>query len=280
ESWNMSPSALEQAFTYYETIGKLPKAVIVVNLFGQSAEMFALSKICDRYGVPIVEDAAESIGATYHGKASGTFGKMGVFSFNGNKIITTSGGGMLVSDDRDAFEKMRFWATQSRGPTPYYQHSEIGYNYRMSNVLAAIGRGQLRVLDQRISARRSIFQRYYSALSILDGIKFMPEQAGSQSTRWLTALTVNPERTGVSPTELIEALAEENIEARHVWKPMHLQPLFKNCNYFPHDRDKSNSDQLFKEGLCLPSGSNLSEEDQERVIACMKKAMYGRSKKH
>lgn len=277
ESWNMSPTALERAFTHYERIGKLPKAVIVVNLFGQSAEMLSILKICDLYDVPVVEDAAESLGATYHGKASGTFGKYGVYSFNGNKIITTSGGGMLVSNDMDALKKMRFWAAQSRDPAVYYQHSEIGYNYRLSNVLAAIGRGQLEVLDNRISARRSIFQRYYSALSLLDGILFMPELANSRSTRWLTALTVNPLRTGVSSSEIIETLAKENIEARPVWKPMHLQPLFKNCRYFQHSQDKSISDQLFNEGL--PSGSNLSKEDQDRVIDCIKKVCNGKSMK-
>lgn len=275
ESWNMSPSALERAFSHCEKTGKLPKAVIVVNLFGQSANMFPILDICGRYDVPVVEDAAESLGALYHGKASGTFGKFGIYSFNGNKIITTSGGGMLVSDDCEALEKMRYWATQARDPAPYYQHSEIGYNYRLSNVLAAIGRGQLRVLDQRVCARRKIFQRYYSSLSDADSIKFMPELADSRSTRWLTALTINPICTGVSATEIIQGLAKENIEARPLWKPMHLQPLYHKYMYFPHYPDKSISDQLFQQGLCLPSGSNLSEEDQDRVIECIKSIMNG-----
>ncbi|MBP1995569.1 DegT/DnrJ/EryC1/StrS family aminotransferase [Paenibacillus eucommiae] len=279
ESWNMSPSALARAFAHYERMGKLPKAVIVVNLFGQSADMSAILRICDQHGVPVVEDAAESLGATYHGKASGTFGKFGVYSFNGNKIITTSGGGMLVSDDREALTKMRFWASQSRDLAVHYQHSELGYNYRLSNVLAAIGRGQLGVLDKRISARRSIFQRYYLALSNLDGFMFMPELANSLPTRWLTALTVNPLYAGISSGEIIEALAEENIEARPVWKPLHLQPLFKDCKYFPHTQDKSISEQLFKDGLCLPSGSNLSEEDQDRVIKCILTVMNSRGTK-
>ncbi|WP_219838743.1 DegT/DnrJ/EryC1/StrS aminotransferase family protein [Paenibacillus sp. R14(2021)] len=276
ETWNMSPSALERAFIHFDNLGKLPKAVIVVNLFGQSANMLSILKICEQYRVPVIEDAAESLGATFHKKASGTFGKFGVFSFNGNKIITASGGGMVVSDDLDAMKKMRFWATQSRDPALHYQHSEIGFNYRLSNVLAAIGRGQLQVLNERIADRRNIFQRYYSALSPCEGIEFMPEPANSYSTRWLTALTVNPLITGVSPIQIIEALAENNIESRPVWKPMHLQPLFKSCMYFPHFPDESISNQLFHQGLCLPSGSNLSEEDQDRVIECVITIMNGK----
>ncbi len=275
DSWNMSPSALKSAFMYCEQAGRLPRAVIVVNMYGQSSNMTSILQICDRFGVPVIEDAAESLGALYNGKASGTFGKFGIFSFNGNKIITTSGGGMIVSGDRDALNKIRFWAAQARDEALHYEHSEMGYNYRMSNILAAIGRGQLQEIDKRIDARRQIFHRYYSALSANDGIAFMPEPAGSKSTRWLTALTVNPSLAGVSATEIIEALAEENIEARSVWKPMHLQPLYKQNAYFSHSPEMSISDQLFNQGLCLPSGSNLSEDDQDRVIECIKAIVKG-----
>jgi len=273
ESWNMSPPALKRAFIDAEKSGKLPKAVIVVNLYGQSADMTPLLAICDHYDVPVIEDAAESLGATYQGKASGTFGKFGIYSFNGNKIITTSNGGMLVSDDREVLGKARFWATQARDPAPHYQHSEIGYNYRMSNLLAAVGRGQLRVLDERIKARRHIFRQYHQALSDIEGVDFMPEASYGSSNRWLTVLTVDPKRCGITPNEIIDALEQENIEARPAWKPMHRQPLFKNCAYYAHSKDKSISDYLFARGLCLPSGSNLSTEEQNRVIACVKKSL-------
>ncbi len=273
ESWNMSPFALEQAFLDAEKSEKLPKAVIIVNLYGQSADFDALLPICNRYGVPVVEDAAESLGATYKKKASGTFGTFGIYSFNGNKIITTSGGGMLISDDLGAIEKARFWATQARDPARHYQHSEIGYNYRLSNVLAAIGRGQLRVLEDRVNACRCVFELYYHALSDIDGFEFMPEIPHGRSNRWLTTLTIDPERCGVTTTQIMDALEEENIEARPVWKPLHLQTLFKDADYYPHGMGENVSEQLFENGICLPSGSNLREEDQERVIACIRKRM-------
>jgi len=273
ESWNMSPSALKRAFLDAEKSDKLPKAVIVVNLYGQSANMDELVGICDSYGVPVIEDAAESLGATYKGKASGTFGKFGIYSFNGNKIITTSGGGMLVSNDLEALEKARFWATQSRDAARHYQHSEIGYNYRMSNVLAGIGRGQLRVLDQRVNTKRGIFERYFAELSGVDGIEFMPEASYGQSNRWLTTLTVDPERTGTTAIAIMDALAAENIECRPVWKPLHLQPVFQGCAYYPHDAHGSISDRLFEYGICLPSGSNMTDEEQGRVIAIIKRCL-------
>jgi len=272
-SWNMSPAALEIAFKDAKRGRKLPKAVIIVNLYGQSADMDRLLPICEHYGVPVIEDAAESLGAAYKGKASGTFGRFGVYSFNGNKIITTSGGGMLVSDDTEALKKARFWAAQSRDPAPHYQHSEVGYNYRMSNVLAAIGRGQLRVLEDRIKARRAVFDRYYEAFSGIDGIDFMPEADYGRCTRWLTVLTIDPDKCGITRTQAMNALAEENIEARPVWKPMHLQPLFHGCKFYAHEPGRNISDGFFENGLCLPSGSNLTMDEQERVIVSIRKCL-------
>lgn len=272
-TWNMSPDALERAMQDAEAAGTLPKAVIIVNLYGQSANMEPLLAICDRYGVPVIEDAAESLGATYKGKSSGTFGRFGIYSFNGNKIISTSGGGMIVSDDIEALEKARFWSTQSRDQARHYQHSELGYNYRMSNILAGVGRGQLRVLDNRIQARRAVFDRYVSALADVPGFAFMPEAEEGYTTRWLTALTVDERVTGISAVQIVDALAEENIEARPVWKPLHLQPLFIGCSYYPHTENRSVSDELFVNGLCLPSGSSLTVEEQERVVAGVKRAI-------
>ncbi|KFZ32414.1 pyridoxal phosphate-dependent aminotransferase [Anoxybacillus flavithermus] len=269
ETWNMSPMALERAMEEAKKEGKLPKAVIVVNLYGQSAKMDEILAICDHYGVPVVEDAAESLGSTYKGKKSGTFGKFGIYSFNGNKIITTSGGGMLVSNDLDALQQARFLATQARDPAPHYEHSQMGYNYRMSNIVAGIGRAQLEVLDERVQARRAIFDRYVQALGDIQGIHFMPELEGTMSNRWLTTLTIDQDVLGVTPMEIINALAEENIEARPVWKPLHLQPLFAGVRYYPHEEGWSVSDELFAKGVCLPSGSSMTLEQQQRVIDVM-----------
>ncbi len=266
ETWNMSPPALNRAFKQAERTGKMPKAVVIVNLYGQSADMDALKSICNRYHVPVIEDAAESLGATYKSSFSGTLGKLGVFSFNGNKIITTSGGGMLVSHDSRLIEKAKYWANQAKDPAMHYQHSELGYNYRMSNILAGIGRGQLKVLHERIEAKRTIFARYQEALQDMPGLSFMPEANFGKSNRWLTVLTIDPKATGYSARDLVNALEARNIEARPVWKPLHLQPLFKNCDYIPHSPDRSISEQLFHSGICLPSGSNLSVEDQQRII--------------
>ena len=271
ETWNMSPKALRRAFQAAEQMRKLPKAVMVVNLYGQSADMDELLAICNQYNVPVIEDAAESLGATYKGKASGSFGKFGIFSFNGNKIITTSGGGMLVSDDLGALEKARFWATQARDQARHYQHSEIGYNYRMSNVLAGIGRGQLQVLEERVAARRAIFSRYYEEFSGVPGIEFMPEASYGRHTRWLTTMTVDADKCGVSAIEIMDALAADNIESRPVWKPMHLQPVFAKCPYYSYSDNESIADKLFENGICLPSGSNMTTEDMDRVISVMKK---------
>ncbi|PEJ58713.1 pyridoxal phosphate-dependent aminotransferase [Bacillus sp. AFS002410] len=270
DTWNMSPNALERALREAQLEQKLPKAVIVVNLYGQSAKMDELLALCNQYDVPLVEDAAESLGSTYKGKASGTFGRFGIYSFNGNKIITTSGGGALISDNIDAIQKARFLATQARDQAPYYQHSVSGYNYRMSNILAGVGRAQLQVLNDRVTKRRIIFDQYYKELSGVPGIKFMPELENTRSNRWLTTLTINEMETGISASKLIEILNENNIEARHVWKPLHLQPLFKKNLYYSHSENSNVAEFLFQTGLCLPSGSNLSEVEQNRVVNCLK----------
>lgn len=270
ENWNMSVPALERALADADRQGKLPAAVIVVNLYGQSADMAPILAACDRYDVPVVEDAAESLGATYRGKASGTWGKLGIYSFNGNKIITTSGGGMLVSDDGALIEKARFLATQGRDPAPWYQHSQMAYNYRMSNILAGVGRGQLRVLEERVNARRRVFDAYRAALSDIPGLGWMPEADFGRSTRWLSVCTLDPETIDMPPSEFIVALSRQNIEARHVWNPMHRQPLFEGCTYFPHREDYSFSDEAFATGICLPSGSNLDPDQVERVYSTIR----------
>ena len=265
-TWNMSPQALEKALQYYSNKDKKPKAIIVVHLFGQSAQMEEIMALSKKYEVPLIEDAAESLGASYRGKHTGTFGKFGIFSFNGNKIITTSGGGMLISDDVKMIERARFLSTQARDPSPYYEHTEVGYNYRMSNVLAGIGRGQLKVLDERVTTRREIFSRYKDALSSIDCIDWMPEPEGDFSNRWLSVFAINPQKTNVTPRELIEALENFNVEARYVWKPMHLQPLFVGAEYFEHSEKGSYCDYLFANSVCLPSASSMSVEQQNSVI--------------
>lgn len=277
DTWNMSPQALERALHDASQAGSLPKAVIVVNLYGQSAKMDELAALCSAYRIPMIEDAAESLGSTYKGKASGSFGRYGVFSFNGNKIITTSGGGMLVSDDLESLHTARFLATQARDMAPHYQHSQIGFNYRMSNVIAGIGRAQLAVLDDRVQTRRAIFERYYKELSYIPGIRFMPELNDTRSNRWLTTLTIDERETEVTVQQLLKSLADENIEARHVWKPLHRQPLFEGVAYYAHSDQDSVSDRLFRSGLCLPSGSNMTEEDQTRVIECIRKTIAAKS---
>lgn len=266
ETWNMSPEALGRALKDADAENKLPKAVIVVHLYGQSAKVDEIVELCNKYNVPLIEDAAESLGSEYKGQKSGTHGKYGIYSFNGNKIITTSGGGALISNDEDAIQKARFLATQARDPAIHYQHSEIGYNYRMSNIVAGIGRGQLEVLDKRVKQRREIYKRYEEALGHIPGIKFQPELEGTLSNRWLTALTIDPEKTGVTRTEIIEQLEEKNIEARPVWKPMHLQPLFKKSKYYSHEEDNSVSDELFENGICLPSGTNMTRIQQQTIL--------------
>jgi dTDP-4-amino-4,6-dideoxygalactose transaminase len=265
-SWNMDPNVLADALAKRAKVGCLPKAVLLVHLYGQSADLDPILQTCDRYGIPLIEDAAESLGATYKGKSPGIFGKMGIFSFNGNKIITTSGGGMLVSDNPELIAKARFLATQARDSAPHYQHSTIGYNYRLSNVLAGIGRGQLQVLGERVNARRRNFEIYQRALEHVLGITFMPEATFGQSSRWLTCLTIDPARFGTDREHLRLALAADQIEARPIWKPLHLQPIFSGCEYI----GGTVAETLFKYGLCLPSGSNLDEQDLHRITTLIK----------
>lgn len=261
ESWNMDPVLLAAALKEAAARGKLPKAVMVVHLYGQSADLDPILEVCDEYGVPLIEDAAEALGSTYKGRQPGTFGKFGIFSFNGNKIITTSGGGMLVSQDDAALHHALKLATQARDPAPHYEHSEIGYNYRMSNILAAIGRGQLMHLEERVAARRQNFEFYQRELGNLTGITFAQEMPWGRHTRWLTTLTIDADEFGATREEVRLALEAENIEARPVWKPMHLQPVFAE---YPVVGGKV-ANSLFTDGLCLPSGSQLSEEELRRV---------------
>jgi len=266
-SWNMDPALLEEALEQRARRGRLPKAVVVVHLYGQSADLDAIVRACARYGVPLIEDAAEALGALYKGRPPGTLGMSGVFSFNGNKIITTAGGGMLVSADPTFIAHARKLATQARDAAPHYEHSEVGYNYRMSNILAAIGRGQIRVLDDRVAARRRNFAFYAEALSDLPGLEFMPEATWGTHTRWLTTLTIDPAMFGADRETVRIALDAEGIEARPVWKPMHLQPLYAQSPLV----GGGVSDELFAHGLCLPSGSNLTQTDLERVVAVVRR---------
>jgi pyridoxal phosphate-dependent aminotransferase EpsN len=282
-SWNMAPALLAEALEGRSKSGKKPKAVILVHLYGQSADIDGVAKICARHGIPLIEDAAEALGARYFGNREpgtgkarsvvpGTMGLCGVFSFNGNKIITTAGGGILVSQDKALIDKARFWATQARNPAPHYEHSEVGYNYRLSNVLAAIGRGQLRLLSERVEARRRNFEYYQKALSDLPGFAFMPEADYGRCTRWLTCITIDPEAAGTDREKVRLAMTEENIEARPVWKPMHLQPLFRHCVCY----GGAVAERLFAHGLCLPSGSNLTATDLDRVVEVIRRVYASR----
>lgn len=265
-SWNMDPRLLAEALEARAAAGRLPRAVVVVHLYGQSADMESIMRVCDAHGVPVIEDAAEALGATCRGRAPGTFGVSGVYSFNGNKIITTSGGGMLVSDDGDLIHHARKIATQARDAGPHYQHSEIGYNYRLSNLLAAVGVAQLEVLEARVAARRRNFEYYREALGGLPGLDFMPEAPWGQHTRWLTCITVDPGVFGVDREALRLELEASGIEARPLWKPMHLQPVFAR-----YDRAGGDfSAGLFDCGLCLPCGSSLTEGDLDEVASCIR----------
>ncbi len=266
KTWNMSPVALRKAFEKYPDT----KYVCVVHLYGLAADMDEIISICNEYGAVVIEDAAESLGTTYKDRMTGTFGAYGVYSFNGNKIITTSGGGMLVCnlDDEAAEErikKVRFWSTQSRDPARHYQHSEIGYNYRMSNIVAGIGRGQLKVIDERVAQKRSIFARYKEAFADIEDIEFMPLNSFCEPNCWLTCITLSGNR--VKPEEIMDALGAENIESRPIWKPMHLQPFFEKYDYIDNG---GVGEKLFNSGVCLPSDTNMTEEDQEKIIAIVK----------
>ncbi len=260
ETWNMDPKALEKAFEKYA-----PKAVIVVHLYGIPAKMDEIMKICQKHNVPILEDAAESLGATINGKQTGTFGKFGAFSFNGNKIITTSGGGMLVSDDEERIAKVRFWATQSREKFRYYEHKEIGYNYRLSNISAGIGRGQLKVLDERIAEKTNIHNTYKEGFKSIKEIQMQPYMQNSKPNFWLSAIILDKD-SKVTPLQIIEALEKENIESRPIWKPMQLQPVFADCDFITLNESGSVSEDIFSRGVCLPSDTKMTREEQAKVI--------------
>jgi len=260
-TWTVDANLVAEVLDDRACSNKLPRALVTVDLYGQCCDYDVLEAACVKHGVPILQDAAEALGATYKGKPAGGFGEMGVFSFNGNKIITCGGGGMLVSRNQAYTDRARFVATQARDAAPHYQHSEIGYNYRLSNVLAAIGRGQLRVLGDRVKARRANYDYYYRALGDLPGLDFMPEAPYGMSTRWLTCMTIDPEKFGASRDDISVALGKQNIEARPVWKPMHMQPVFEKCVAVGGEV----SERLFRDGICLPSGSSMRAEDLERV---------------
>jgi dTDP-4-amino-4,6-dideoxygalactose transaminase len=266
DSWNLDPELLDSFLKQRAKVNRLPKAVMVVHLYGQTANMDPIMETCRAHGVMVIEDAAEALGADYRGRSPGSFGHMGIFSFNGNKIITTSGGGMLVSDDESVIARARKLATQARDPAPHYQHTEIGYNYRLSNVLAGIGRGQLQVLEERVLQRRANFDFYVESLSDLPGVTFQPEAEWGRHTRWLTCLTVNPAAGGSDRETIRTHLESLNIEARPVWKPMHLQPLYSGYEVVGGEV----ADGLFEFGLCLPSGSNLKDEEKHRVVAAVR----------
>jgi len=262
-SWNIDPALLQKELAACARRGRLPRAVIVVDLYGETAEYQEIYEICSHYDLPVIQDAAEALGAVYRDKRAGAHGCVGVLSFNGNKIITTSGGGMLVSDDRSMIERARFLASQARDRAPHYQHSCLGFNYRMSNVLAAIGRAQLRVLPERIAARRRNFEFYLRELGALPGIEFMPRQEHGSGNYWLTCITIDPAEFGATREEVRLMLEAHNIEARPVWKPLHLQPVFDGFRV----RGGGRSEAIFERGLCLPSGSNLSQPDLERICS-------------
>ena len=264
DTWNMDPNALRKAFEKYT-----PKAVVVVHIYGTPAKMDEIISICEEHNIPLLEDAAESLGATINGKQTGTFGKFGVYSFNGNKIITTSGGGMLVSNDEEKIAKARFWATQSREKERHYEHKEIGYNYRLSNISAGIGRGQLKVLNYRIEKKIDIYNTYKNAFSDISEITMQPYMENSVPNHWLSVILLNKD-SKVKPLQIIEALEKENIESRPVWKPMHMQPVFNNCDFVTCEENKSIAEDLFNRGVCLPSDTKMTAEEQARVYTIIK----------
>jgi pyridoxal phosphate-dependent aminotransferase EpsN len=262
-TWNLDPVLVAEELDERARDGRLPAAVLGVDLYGQCADWTPLLDACARHGVPVVEDAAEALGATYGGRAAGSFGEFGVFSFNGNKIITTSGGGMLVAESAEVIERVRFLSTQARDPAPHYEHSVVGFNYRMSNLLAAVGRGQLRNLPGKVARRRAVNAASREAFATVAGIGFMPNAGGGEPTNWLTVVTIDEAAFGASPSAVREHLESLDIEARPAWKPMHLQPLFAGhpC------RGGRVAEEIFRTGLCLPSGSAMTDTDVERVVA-------------
>lgn len=264
ETWNMNPKALEKAFEKYPN----PKAVVVVHLYGTPAKIDEIARICKEHNTTLIEDAAESLGTTFKGKHTGTYGDYGIYSFNGNKIITTSGGGMLVSESEENMQKVKFWATQAREKARHYEHKEIGYNYRMSNILAGVGRGQLKVLDKRIQEKTQIYNTYKEAFKDIPEIKMQPIPENAVVNHWLSVITLEP-KSKVKPLDIMEALERENIESRPVWKPMHMQPVFKDYDFIKV-KEQSVSEDLFDRGVCLPSDTNMTKEDIERVIKMIK----------
>lgn len=272
EAWTMSPDLVADELDACARRGKLPKAVITVDLYGQCADHDPIVEACARYGVPVLEDAAEALGATYKGRPAGSLGDISVVSFNGNKILTCGGGGMLLSNRNDWIDRARYLSTQARQPAPHYEHTEVGYNYRLSNLLAAVGRGQLRVLEERVAARRANHDYYRRALGDLPGVSFLTEAPYGRSTHWLTCLLVDPDRSGVDRETIRRVLEAQEIESRPVWKPMHLQPVFSGCRY----RGGNVAQELFERGLCIPSGSNLPPADRDRVASIVRDTILAR----
>lgn len=265
DTWNMSPEALRRAFEKYPH----PKAVICVHLYGTPAKMDEIMEICREHGVPVIEDAAESLGAVYKGRYTGTFGDYGIFSFNGNKIITTSGGGMLVSENEEGIQKARFLATQARDQARFYQHSQIGYNYRMSNIIAGIGRGQLKYLEEHVRLKKAIYETYREAFRDIAAIRMNPLNPDGEANYWLSCMTLAGD-CGVTPDEVMDALAGHNIESRPIWKPMHLQPVFADNDFFPDREDGAVCERIFNSGVCLPSDIKNTPEDMEKIIGIIK----------
>lgn len=267
DTWNMDPVILQEAITDRIKKGKKPKAILLVHLYGMPAKVKEIMEVAARYEIPVIEDAAEALGATYDGQKLGTFGVMGVYSFNGNKIITTSGGGALVSNEEKYITRARFLSTQARDPAPHYEHSTIGYNYRMSNIVAGIGRGQMEVLDDHISIRRGVFKKYQEILKSVEGITFVEEGEGMFANRWLTTIFIDPVLSGTDPEFIRQGLEEENIESRPVWKPMHMQPVFQEAPMY----GGAVCEKIFEKGLCLPSGSNMDDRTFGRIEKHLKK---------
>lgn len=271
-SWNADPDILAEVISRKARTGRAPRALVVAHLYGQAANLNPIIKICEQHGVALIEDAAEALGATYQGKSPGSLGRFGIHSFNGNKIITTSGGGMLVTHDKALAQQARHLATQARDPAPHYEHTTLGYNYRLSNICAGIGRGQLENLDAKVARRRAHFAAYQKAFADLPGLQMQPEAPWGQSTRWLSCLTINPQEAGTDRERIRLALEKADIETRPIWKPMHLQPVFRTTEYI----GRGVSDQLFAHGLCLPSGSGMTDGERARVIEAFRAAFGGR----